>query len=198
MVALLHAAHGALTRILVGIAAEQVEQKPLAHRAVRHAHRLDAELLEDLRKNRHTTGERLPAIVGHRAELQVANVFQAAELMEDTLQAFRADVDHRGVELPDAVADRAHRARTAYCFIPATLAKRGLVRLDGLARRDTRPMHALLREPAIREELLADPHASGLQAFHLEWYESFADDDLGAAAANVADQAAAGTDRHGV
>ena len=67
VVTLLHAAHGALARILVGVAAQQVVEQALAHRAVRHAHGLDAELLEDLRENRHAAGERQLAIVGHRS-----------------------------------------------------------------------------------------------------------------------------------
>ena len=111
--------------------------------------------------------------------------------MDDAFEAVGADVDGRRIELADAVADRAHRARAAHRLVPAAPAKRGLVRLDGLARRDARALHALLREPAIREEFLAHAHAADLQALHLERLESFADDDLGAAAADVADQAAA-------
>ena len=103
-----------------------------------------------------------------------------------------------GIELADAVADRAHGARAAHGFVEAAPAERRLVRLDGLARRDARALHALLREAAVGEEFLAQPHAAHLQALELERLQTLADDDLGAAAADVADQTAARPGRHGV
>jgi hypothetical protein len=47
VVALFHGAHAAHARILVGEAAHQVVQQPLAHGAFRHAHPVDAEVLDD-------------------------------------------------------------------------------------------------------------------------------------------------------
>jgi hypothetical protein len=57
VVSLLHAAHRAAASILVGVATEQVVQKPFAHRAIGHFHAIDAQLLEDLGENGHATGE---------------------------------------------------------------------------------------------------------------------------------------------
>ena len=57
VVSLLHAAHRAFARILVGVSAQQVVEQAFAHRAVRHAHRFDAELLEHLGQNRDAAGE---------------------------------------------------------------------------------------------------------------------------------------------
>ena len=90
------------------------------------------------------------------------------------------------------VADGAHGARTAHGLVPAAAAERRLVRLDGLARRDARALHALLRQPAVGEKLLAQAHAADLQALELQRLEALADDDLRAAAADVADQPAPG------
>ena len=53
VVALLHAAHRALARIFVGVPAQQVVEQAFAHRAIRHAHGFDAELLEHLGQDRH-------------------------------------------------------------------------------------------------------------------------------------------------
>src|SRR5262249_40712569 len=53
------------------------------------------------------------------------------------------------------------------------------------------------RRPAAKI-LLAQAHASDLQALHLERLQSFADDDLRAAAADVADQPPTRAGRHGV
>ena len=93
MVALLHAAHGALARILIGVAAQEVVEQAFAHRAIRHAHGLDAELLEHLGEDRDAAGERQLAIVGDRIQLQIADVLEFAELVNDAFQAIGADVD---------------------------------------------------------------------------------------------------------
>ena len=123
-------------------------------------------------------------------------MLELAELVNDAFQPVGADVDRGRIELADGVADGAHRARTAHGLVESAAAERGLVRLDGLARRHARALHALLRKPAVGKELFAQAHAADLQALELERLEAFADDDLGAAAADVADQAAPGTGRH--
>src|SRR3546814_12698499 len=51
---------------------------------------------------------------------------------------------------------------------------------------------------AVTEETLGVAHAAHLQAFAQLRFEPFADDELGAAAADVCHQAAAGTARDGV
>ena len=51
---------------------------------------------------------------------------------------------------------------------------------------------------AVAEEALAQRHAAHLQALELERREALADDQLGAAAADVHDEPLAGLARHGV
>ena len=48
------------------------------------------------------------------------------------------------------------------------------------------------------KEFFTQTHATDLQALEFQRLESFSDHDLGTAAADVADQAPPGTDRHGV
>ncbi len=134
VVALLHAAHGALARVLVRVAAQQVVEQAFAHGAIGHLHALDAELLEHLGEDGHTAGERQLPFIRDRVELEVADVLDLAELVDDALEPFRGDVERVGVELADAVADGAHGAGTADRLVPTTTAECGLVRLDGLAR----------------------------------------------------------------
>jgi len=47
VIPLLHAAHRALARILIGVTAQQIVEQAFAHGAVGHLHRFDAELFED-------------------------------------------------------------------------------------------------------------------------------------------------------
>ena len=112
--------------------------------------------------------------------------------MNDAFEAVGADVDRGRIELADGVADGAHGARTSHRLVEPAAAERRLVRLDGLARRDPRALHALLRESAVGEKLFAQAHAADLQALELQRLQPLADDDFRAAAADVADQAAPG------
>ena len=97
----------------------------------------------------------------------------------------------RGIELANAVGDRSHGAGAADGPLPAA-ALEG--RLDGLeleARREPGSLDAFFREPAIAEVALAQRYASHLQALEHQRLEALADDDLGAAAADVDHQPAA-------
>ena len=198
VVALLHAADRALARIFIGVPAQEVVEQTFAHRAIGHAHGFDAELLEHFGQDRHAPGERKLAIFRDRIELQVADVLEPAEFMNDAFEAVGADVDRGGIELADGVADGAHGARTSHGLVESAAAERRLVRLDGLARRDPRALHALLRESAVGEKFFAQAHAAYLQALELQRLQPLTDDDLRAAAADVADQAAPGTRCHRV
>src|SRR6185369_13368232 len=66
------------------------------------------------------------------------------------------------------------------------------------ARGHAGTVEALLRDLAVAKESFAQRDAAHLQAFELERGETFADDQLGAAAADVDDQPPAGFARHGM
>src|SRR6185437_8779475 len=102
------------------------------------------------------------------------------------------------VELTDSLADRAHRAGAARGAVPAAAPKGRLHGLEFQARRHARRGHALGRDLAVAEEALAQADAAHLQALQLERHQPLADDELGAAAADVQNQAPAGLARHGV
>ena len=69
--------------------------------------------------------------------------------------------------------------------VPAAAQERRLDRLEFQPRRQPRALDALGRQAAIAEVALAQRHAADLQALELQRLEMLADDDLGAAAADV-------------
>ncbi len=64
VVALFHRPHAAHARILVGEAAHEIVKQPFAHRALGHAHPIDAEVFNDLQQDRQSRRE-------HRRTLRV-------------------------------------------------------------------------------------------------------------------------------
>src|SRR6185437_3021534 len=102
------------------------------------------------------------------------------------------------IELADGLADRPHGAGAAGGTLPAAAPEGRLHGLELQARSQAGSGHALGGDLAVAEEALAQAHAAHLQALELERGEPLADDELGAAAADVHHQAPAGLARHGV
>src|ERR1700732_2153402 len=102
------------------------------------------------------------------------------------------------IEHPDRIADGAHRPGAAGGSVPATAAEGRLHRLELQARRQARALHALGGDLAVAEKPLTQRDAAHLQALELKRRERFADDALGAAAADVDHQAPSRLVRHGV
>ena len=98
----------------------------------------------------------------------------------------------------DGIADGAHGAGAASGKVPAAAPECRLHRLKLHACRKTRALHAPGGNLAVAEEALAQGDAAHLQALKFQRRESVADDELGAAAADVHDQAPPAHVRHGV
>ena len=198
VIALLHAAHGAIARVLIRVAADHVIEQPLAHGAVGDPHLLEIQSREDLREDGEAAGKDRPAILGQRRELQLAHVTCLGQIADDALETRRGDQQSLVVELADGLADRPHGAGAAGGAVPAAAPEGRLHRLELQARGQARSGHALGGDLAVAEEPLAQTDAAHLQALEVERREALADDELRAAAADVHHEALAGLARHGV
>ena len=92
----------------------------------------------------------------------------------------------------------AHRPRRAERGVPLAAPEARHHRLDLELRRGARALHALLGDRAVAEVLRAQAHAAHVQALEPLGGEPLADDQLGAAAADVDHQPVAGLARRGV
>src|SRR5436305_295081 len=198
VIALLHRAYRELARIFALVAAEHVVQQAFAHRAFGDPHVLDVEHAEHFGENRESPGKHGAAILGDRLELELARVAGIDRVLDGAVDSGGRDGERLGIERADRVADRAHRAGAARTGVPAAAAECRLHRLELEARREARALHALGGDLAVAEEALAQGDASHLQAFHVERRQPLADDELGAAPADVHHQALPGLARHGV
>src|SRR5579883_510869 len=198
VIALLHAAHGAVARVLVRITAHHVVEQSLAHGPIGDPHLLEAEPREDLRQDGDAAGKDRPAILGQGGELELAHVPRLDQVGDGALEPRRGDEERLAVELPDGLADRAHGTGAAGTAVPPAAPESGLHGLELEARGQAGSGHALGGDLAVPEEPLAEAHAAHLQALEVERREPLADDELGAAAADVDHQAPAGLARHGV
>ena len=102
----------------------------------------------------------------------------------------RRDAGRGRVELADTVGDRTNGAGAAERACPAAAQEHRLDRLQLQPRRQPRAFDAFGRQPPVTEEALAQRHATDLHALQFQRLEALADDDLGAAAADVDHQPA--------
>ncbi len=123
---------------------------------------------------------------------------RSTDVLQHLLQTVARDRRTGRVQLADRLADRPHGAGAARRARPAAPAEGRLHRFELEARGHAGPLEALLGDLAVAEESLAQRHAAHLQAFELERREPIADDQLGAAAADVDDQPPARLARHGM
>ena len=191
MVALLHASHRARAGILVREAADHVVEQSLAQRAVRDAHLLDLERFEQLGENRQAARKHRGSLRGHFRQANLVDVARLDGLVDQSLQAFGRDGDRCRIEMADAVGDDADRAGTAHRVLPALRPERRLHRLELEPRRHACAPQALLRDLAVAKVRQAHTDAAHVQALEPQRIEAFADDELGAAAADVHHQSPA-------
>jgi hypothetical protein len=122
VVALLHGAHAAHARILVGEAPHEVVQQSLAHRAFGHAHPVDAEVLDDFQQDGQTRRKHRRALGVHVRQIEVIDVTRGDHALGEAAQVVERDARRIGIEPAHHVADDAHRAGTAEGLQPAELA----------------------------------------------------------------------------
>src|SRR6185312_11887199 len=198
VVALLHAAHGSIACVLVRVATHHVVEQALAHGTVGGPHFFQPQAGEDLSQDGDAAGEDRAAVLRQRCELELAHVAGLDQVGDGALETRGRDGERLGIELADGLADRPHGARAARSSLPAAAPEGRLHRLELEARRYARGGHALHGDLAVAEEPLAQRYAAHLQALELEGAQALPNDELGAAAADVRDQAPPGLARHGM
>ena len=183
-----HGPHATHARILVGQAAEQVVEQPLAQRPVRDSQGFDAEHVEDLNEDGQPARDDLETLGCEPGQLEPGDVPGPQALLEQPLDAVAGDVAARRAARLEHVAHRAHRSRRPEGGIPLRAPEPRLHGFEFELRRRPGALHALLRDSAVREVLGARADAADVQAVEPLGGESLANDEFGAAAANVHDQ----------
>src|SRR5262249_10498352 len=134
-------------------------------------------------------GEDRTTILGDGLERQCTRVSGIDAVFDRACDPSGGYGERGRIERPDHLADRAHRTGAAGAVLPPAAPELRLHGLELEARCAPRPLEALGGDLAIAEETLAPGDAPHLQAFELERVQPLADDELGAAAADVDHQA---------
>ena len=185
VIALLHGAHAAHARIFIGESAHEVVEQSLAHRALGDAYAIDAEVLDDLQQDRQTGRKHRRALGIDVLEIEIVHMTRRDHALGQAAQVVERDSRRIGIEPAHHIADDAHRAGTAERLQPAELAIRFLNGLEFEPDRRAGPLEALLGDSAVVEENGGQADAAHRQALEQQRIESFADDDLGRAAADI-------------
>ena len=181
--------HAGLARIGVAGPADQVVEQALAHRRLAGAHAVDVERAEHRFQDQGAAGDHRAAILGQGGQADALDLAGIEQALAHLVEAIEGDAvvgrPQRGADL----AQRAHGAGGADGVAPAARAVAGgeLLQLDldlGL-----RLLPALARELAVVEEAPRGGDAADLDALGLQRLVAQADDELGAAAADVHHQA---------
>src|SRR5208337_2655840 len=91
VVAFLHGAHAAYTRIFVGEAAHEVVQQPLAHRTLGDADSIDAEVLDDFQQDGEAAGKHGRALGIHVGQVEIIDVAGGNDPVGETAQIIHGD-----------------------------------------------------------------------------------------------------------
>ena len=98
VIALLHGAHAAHARILVGEAAHQIVEQSLAHRALGHAHAIDAEVLDHFQQDRETRRKHRRALGIDVREIEIVDVPGRDHALGEAAQIVERDARRIGIE----------------------------------------------------------------------------------------------------
>jgi hypothetical protein len=166
-------------------AADHVVEQALAHRRLANAHLADVERRETRFEDRDAAREHADAIVGEAGQAQLVDAAAGDDRVADAPQRDARDAGLAPTGRLRDRADRLDRARRADRLVPAlrAIVRRELLQLD----RDLglRAMPAFRTDLAVFEEAQRARDTAHLQAFLLDRLEMLADDEFGAAAADV-------------
>ena len=183
-------AQRAIANVLVVMAAQRVVEHAFTQRAFGVGHAADLEGIEDRLQNRQARRE-YSAAVRLTPSMSIFSTSPSEQLALEPADTFGVDLTGAETTALDRQPDGANGAGRADGFLPAKPAQ---------AVFDTHQFDACRRvglgvarrgDLAVAEEALGIAHAAHLQAFTQLRLEAFADDELGAAAADVGDQAPA-------
>ncbi|KPX74892.1 Uncharacterized protein ALO84_05685 [Pseudomonas syringae pv. maculicola] len=185
-------AEGALTHVFVVMTAHQVVQHAFTQGTFAVIHALEFQRIEDRFQNRQTGRENRTAVGFDAVEVDFLDVAHLEQLAFKPRQPF-------GIDLACAIAvgfqrqaDGANGAGRTDGFIPLEAMQRVFDAHDFEARSGVGLSVTSGCYFAVAEVALSKTHAAHLQAFTQQRLEALADDEFGAAAANVGDQALAG------
>ena len=187
----LHRSNRALARVLVVQAAEHVVQQTLAERAAADVERLDLQSAHDLRQNRDATREHGHALRSEPRQRELLDAPRLDHLLDDGFDGREGDAVVAEPHGKRDVARGAHRARRADRVLPAAAPKRCSDRSKLEPHREPRALETFRAELAVGEMRAADADAADVQALEMLRLVAFADDELGAAAADVDDESRA-------
>ncbi|MCY1355898.1 hypothetical protein D9M69_423360 [compost metagenome] len=180
------------------VAAQQVVEHAFAQGTLGMGHAREIEGLEDGFGNRQAGRENRAAIRLDAVQVDLVHIAQLEQLAFEPGQAFRVDLAVAQARGLDRQAYGADGAGGAHRFLPAEAAQAVLDAHQFQARGGVGLGVARRGDLAVAEIALGVADATHLQAFAQLRLEALADDEFGAAAADVRHQAAAGGVRQGV
>ncbi len=182
--------HRAAAHVAVGEAAEQVVDHAFAQRALGSLHLLQTEAVEHPGQHRDAAGEDRTSILAQAGEIEAVDAAGAHRQVQRLVQRFAGDQLVGPALAHHHAPGAAHRAAGAHCHVPAGSAVAALDEFQLDPRRQPRLAHARPRHLAVSEKTLGMGDAAERHALHQLGLAQAADDQLGAAAADVHHQPA--------
>src|SRR5690606_33270087 len=194
VIARLHRAHAAHACIFVGETTDHVVQQSFPQRAVRDAHLLDPEYGENLGQDGQPAEKDRSALGAQAVELESAQMTRSQHIFDERFERVRRDraVVIAVASLAQDLSHGANRARGTGRARPPERLERDFHGSKLQARRESRAFHAPLRDGSIVEKGTAHADAAHVKALQLLRLQAFSHDELGTAAPDVHDEAAAG------
>src|SRR3990167_5065967 len=155
------------------------------------AHALDITGIEDRFENRQACREDASAIWLDAIEVELFHLTSLEYFAFQQGQALGVYFACAKARRLNGQADGLDRAGCAHRIFPAQAAQSMLYAHDLQPRRRVGLGVTRRGDLAVLEETLGKADAAHLQAFAQQWFEALADDELGAAAANIGNQALA-------
>ncbi|RMO08338.1 hypothetical protein ALQ47_05272 [Pseudomonas cichorii] len=188
VVAVHQRAEGALTHVFVVMAAQQVIQHAFAKCAFAMVHALEFQSIEDRFQNRQTGGEDRTAVGFDAVKVDFLDIAQLEQLALEPRQTLGVDFARAiavGLECHAYCPNGAGRADG---LIPFQTVQGVLNAHDFKACRGVRLGVTGRGDLAVLEVALGEAHTAHLQAFAQQRLEALANDELGAAAADIGHQ----------
>ncbi len=191
-------AQRAITNVLVMVAAQQVIEHPFAQGTLGMGHAADLQGIEDRLENRQASGKHAAAIGLDAVDIDLVHLAELEQLALEPADTFDVGLTVAHAAALDSQPDGADGAGCADGLLPAEPAQAMLDAHQLDPRRGVGLSVACRGDLAVTEETLGVAYAAHLQAFAQLRFEAFADDELGAATADIGYQPPARTARDGV
>jgi hypothetical protein len=170
--------------------AQQVEQHAFTQCPARRLHRAELERSKDRAQDRNSARDHRLAIRPHSRQVESLDVLRGDELLAQPIESGRCDRSARHfAALAQNRSDRPYRSRRTERLGPTECQQPALHGPQFELRLDLGALTRFVGDLAVFEEPLRPRHAAHVETRQLADFEALADDDLGAAAADVDDEA---------